>query len=63
VAWIGDSNNVCNTWLQAAEVFDFKVRVSTPPGYEVEAERAGLHGTRISSSLPTRWKPCGAPTW
>jgi hypothetical protein len=24
VAWIGDSNNVCNTWLQAAEVFDFK---------------------------------------
>ena len=39
VAWIGDSNNVCNTWLQAAEVFDFKLRVSTPPGYEVEAER------------------------
>jgi ornithine carbamoyltransferase len=45
VAWIGDSNNVCNTWLQAAEIFDFKVHVSTPPGYEVEAERAGLHGT------------------
>ena len=44
VAWIGDSNNVCNTWLQAAEVFDFNVHVSTPPGYEVEAERAGLYG-------------------
>lgn len=43
VAWIGDSNNVCNTWLQAAEVLDFQVRVSTPPGYEVEPERAGLH--------------------
>jgi len=42
VAWIGDSNNVCNTWLQAAEVLDFQVRVSTPPGYEVEPERAGL---------------------
>ncbi len=39
VAWIGDSNNVCNTWLQAAEVFDFKLNVSTPPGYEVEKER------------------------
>ena len=45
VAWVGDSNNVCNTWLQAAEVFDFNVHVSTPPGYEVEPERAGLYGT------------------
>lgn len=45
VAWIGDSNNVCNTWLQAAELLDFQVRVSTPPGYEVEPERAGLHSS------------------
>jgi ornithine carbamoyltransferase len=45
VAWIGDSNNVCNTWLQAAEMFDFNVHVSTPPGYEVEPERANLYGT------------------
>jgi ornithine carbamoyltransferase len=45
IAWIGDSNNVCNTWLQAAELFDFNVHVSTPPGYEVEPERAGLYGT------------------
>jgi len=45
VTWIGDSNNVCNTWLQAAEVFGFNVHVSTPPGYEVEPERAGLYGT------------------
>jgi ornithine carbamoyltransferase len=39
VAWIGDSNNVCNTWLQAAAIFGFEVRISTPPGYEVEPER------------------------
>ena len=45
VAWIGDSNNMCNTWLQAAEVLDFNVHVSTPPGSEVEPERAGLFGT------------------
>jgi ornithine carbamoyltransferase len=44
VAWIGDSNNVCNTWLQAAEMLDFNVHVSTPPGYEVEPERANLYG-------------------
>ena len=41
VAWIGDSNNVCNTWLQAAELLDFNMHVSTPKGYEVE--RAGLY--------------------
>jgi len=46
VAWIGDSNNVCNTWLQAAEVLDFNVNVSTPPGYEVEPERAGLYSNQ-----------------
>ena len=45
VAWVGDSNNMCNTWLQAAELLDFNVHVSTPPGYEVEPERAGLYGT------------------
>ncbi|MBA2350312.1 MAG: ornithine carbamoyltransferase [Burkholderiales bacterium] len=39
VAWIGDSNNVCNSWLQAAKIFDFNFHVSTPPGYEVEPER------------------------
>jgi len=39
VAWIGDSNNVCNTWLQAAALFDFRLHISTPPGYEVESER------------------------
>jgi ornithine carbamoyltransferase len=43
IAWIGDSNNMCNTWLQAAEVLGFTVHVSTPPGYEVEPGRAGLH--------------------
>jgi len=44
VAWIGDSNNVCNSWMKAAAIFDFKLNVSTPPGYEVEAERAGSYG-------------------
>jgi ornithine carbamoyltransferase len=44
VAWIGDSNNVCNTWLQAAELLDFNVNVSTPKGYEVE--RDGLYNDK-----------------
>lgn len=37
VAWIGDSNNVCNTWLQAAKLLDFNMHVSTPKGYEVDS--------------------------
>ena len=40
VAWVGDSNNVCNTWLQAASILDFRLHVASPPGYEIEDERA-----------------------
>ena len=58
VAWIGDSNNVCNTWLQAAEVLDFNVHVSTPPGYEVEPERAGLYGTDHFESFADPMDAC-----
>ncbi|MGB6054031.1 MAG: ornithine carbamoyltransferase [Burkholderiaceae bacterium] len=36
VAWIGDANNMLYSWLQAAEVFDFHVNVSTPQGYEID---------------------------
>lgn len=44
VAWIGDSNNVCSTWLQAAELLDFNVNVSTPKGYEIDVDKAGIKG-------------------
>ncbi len=40
VAWIGDANNMLYTWLQAAEVFDFHVNVSTPAGYPIDPELA-----------------------
>ncbi len=45
VAWIGDANNMCNTWLQAAELLDFKVHVSTPPGYPIDPQRVGIRST------------------
>ncbi|HUP29039.1 MAG TPA: ornithine carbamoyltransferase, partial [Usitatibacter sp.] len=35
VAWIGDGNNMCNTWIQAAQLFAFKLNVATPEGYGV----------------------------
>jgi ornithine carbamoyltransferase len=58
VSWVGDSNNMCNTWLQAAEVLDFNVHVSTPPGYEVEPERAGLYGTDHFESFADPLEAC-----
>ena len=44
VAWVGDGNNMANTWLQAAALLGFKVHVSTPRGYEVNAQLAALAG-------------------
>jgi len=41
VAWIGDTNNMFYTWLQAAQLLDFKVNVSAPTGYRVDRDRAG----------------------
>ena len=50
VAWIGDSNNVCITWLQAASIFGFNVHVSTPPGYELQAAQiSGIDTTHFES--------------
>ena len=46
VAWVGDGNNMANTWLQAAEILGFKVHVSTPSGYEVDPKVAGVTDTR-----------------
>jgi ornithine carbamoyltransferase len=43
VAWIGDSNNMCMTWLQAAEIFGFRLNVSTPPGYELRRKKSKAH--------------------
>jgi ornithine carbamoyltransferase len=58
VTWIGDSNNMCATWLQAATIFDFKVHVSTPPGYEVSAKCAGGSDARHFESFADPLAAC-----
>lgn len=40
VAWVGDGNNMANTWLQAADLLGFTVHVSTPDGYAIEEKLA-----------------------
>ncbi len=34
VAWIGDGNNMANSWLNAAALFGFELRLACPPGYD-----------------------------
>ena len=45
VAWVGDGNNMANTWLQASEILGFTVHVSTPSGYEVDQSVAGIRSS------------------
>lgn len=45
VAWVGDGNNMANTWLQASEILGFTVHVSTPSGYEVDQSIAGIRSS------------------
>ena len=34
VAWIGDGNNMANSWIEAAGLFGFELRLACPEGYE-----------------------------
>jgi ornithine carbamoyltransferase len=45
VAWVGDGNNMANTWLQAAQLLGFTVHVSTPSGYEINQAVSGVDST------------------
>ncbi len=46
VAWVGDGNNMCNTYLEAAVQFDFQLNIACPEGYEPKAEFLALAGDR-----------------
>ncbi|MDH5191998.1 MAG: ornithine carbamoyltransferase, partial [Gammaproteobacteria bacterium] len=54
VTWIGDGNNMCHSYINAARQFDFKLNIATPKGYEPEAElvkNAGDHVEMISDPI------------
>jgi len=52
VAWVGDGNNVLHSWLEAATIFGFELRLAVPDGFEpdaglyLEAERRSRGGVR-----------------
>jgi ornithine carbamoyltransferase len=46
IAWVGDGNNVCASFVHAAEKMNFKLRIATPPAYapgsqEIAAAKKG----------------------
>lgn len=51
VAWTGDANNVLTSWMHAAERFDFRLNVATPPELKpqqwlldwIESSGAAIH--------------------
>ena len=50
VAWIGDGNNVCNSFMNAARLFNFELHIATPVGYEPQAKVAELNAGHFQIS-------------
>jgi ornithine carbamoyltransferase len=38
IAWVGDGNNMCHSWMNAAQLFGFSLNIATPKGYEPDGE-------------------------
>ena len=47
LAWIGDGNNMCHSWINAAIQFDFKLHIACPEGYEPNAQLIEEAGDRV----------------
>ena len=60
VAWIGDGNNMCNSYIEAAIRFGFQLRVACPEGYEPSAALQELAGERVRVVRDPREAVAGA---
>jgi len=48
VAWIGDGNNMCNSFIEAAQLFDFELMIACPEGFEPSADILAPAGDRVT---------------
>lgn len=48
VAWIGDGNNMCQTYIQAAKQFDFELRIACPQGFEPREDLLDANKDRVA---------------
>ncbi|HEY9018130.1 ornithine carbamoyltransferase [Thiomicrospira sp.] len=47
VVWIGDGNNMCQSYINAAQIYDFKLRVACPKGFEPRADLMEMAKDRV----------------
>ncbi len=47
MTWIGDGNNMCHSYINAARLFDFKLNIATPVGFEPDSKILQAAGERI----------------
>jgi len=48
VAWIGDGNNMCHSYINAAKIFDFDLHIACPEGFEPDPDIFARGGTRAT---------------
>ena len=47
VCWLGDGNNVCHSWMNAARLLDFELVVACPEGYDPDTKLLSACGNRV----------------
>ncbi|MEM7193514.1 MAG: ornithine carbamoyltransferase [Pseudomonadota bacterium] len=47
IAWIGDGNNVCHSWMNAARLLDFQLYIASPDGYGPEKSLVSACGQNV----------------
>jgi ornithine carbamoyltransferase len=47
VAWVGDGNNMCKTYIQAAALCDFELRIACPTGFTPRTSLLEKHADRV----------------
>ncbi len=47
VAWIGDGNNMCNSYINASKLLNFKLKISVPNGYEPDRYTLDKFGQNV----------------
>ncbi len=48
VAWIGDGNNMCHSWINAARQFDFRLNIASPEGFDPDPSVLDAAGDRVT---------------
>ncbi len=74
-AWVGDGNNMANTWIEAAAIFGFDLRLACPQGYEpdpkvmawAQAKAPGritlTTDPKVAVPVPMSSTPMSGPAW